>query len=228
LSSPVFIRRSISAGEREGSAMETEGTSPPEEEQHDEGHSTILSLGQSVVAWSTAERGVETLLLILLLERGLIMGDATIVAANLDVRERSKMALALAYQTGVPQRRLKAIEALLNRIQNDLRNQRNRLYHDGWRFRDGGLQKRSYTGTRLHRKQAHKIELIVPDFEPITAQGIKAFVEECLKVADDMVEQSTLLVEDLKAVRKAPQAPKSPAQSRRPSKFWRRLLQRSD
>jgi hypothetical protein len=208
------------------------GDTPPESEQligelsEMTARFTVEFLGRCVIAWSTAERSLETLLVILLSGRRLRMEDARIVVSNLDIRERAKLVVALAYQAKLPHKRLTKIERLAGQIQNDLRNRRNRLFHDSWNLSESGIFKRASTGTKLVRSQAFKIGLFVPDFEPIKPAMMYDFINDCMNLAGELADQCQKLVDDMERELPPETPPKSDAQSPRPPKVWTRVLQR--
>jgi hypothetical protein len=195
----------------------------------------VEMLGRSVVSWSQVEKSIDALARMLMGEGGLNKGGATVMTANLDIREKCKIIVALAFQAGLSSKQVTGIAETVNVAQNELRNRRNRLYHDSWSLKNGLFQKRSSTGTRLHRPQAFKLELLVPDYEPIKASEISSFINDCLKISDELLDHCEVLLKRMEARLKRTQerverlealVPEHGEQSPRSKTFWSRLLRR--
>jgi hypothetical protein len=197
----------------------------------------VEMLGRSVIAWSQVEKSLDALAKVLMGTGGLSRTASKAITANLDVREKCKIITALAFEEGLPSKQVSAIADAVNSAQNDLRNRRNRLYHDSWSIKDGRMQKRASTGTRLHRPQAFKLELLVPDYEPIKAAEITSFITDCLKLSDVLLDHADVVLErmeaDVNRVRKRAllleaRAAGSDEQYPRPRTLWSRLLRRGN
>jgi hypothetical protein len=210
--------------------METDDTEEINPEQLIEELSKLTTkgmvdfIGRCVIAWSAAERGLESLLVNLLFSRGLPSQDAKVVVANLDLRERARITIGLAYQANLSRKRVLAIEKLANRMSDDLRTRRNRLLHDSWSISRGLISKRASTGTKLARPQAWQLDLLVPDYEPVEPAALAAFIDDCLKVADAMMDESEHLIDQAARHLPSTQPPKFGAQSPHQPRFWQRVL----
>lgn len=79
-----------------------------------------------------------------------------ILADNMDMRERV-IALKTLACTALPLADFNRFESLLNRIDNEIRSERNRFVHDIWNVEENGIY-RIKMGTRVQREQAFKVQ----------------------------------------------------------------------
>jgi hypothetical protein len=159
------------------------------DESHDTDWSyldTVTTLGTAIISWSHCEESTEHLLRDLLGHHGLEDDAARIVSSSLDLKSRCALGVALAYRLNPPRDVLEKLSAAINRVQNEMRNTRNRLFHDSWMYKQGSIHKRVSTGPKLTRPQAHELELQVADYSPADLQEIKEFTDRCLDLSREI------------------------------------------
>ena len=178
-------------------------------------------LGRSLIAWSYLELCVDTLLLAVLSLKGLWSDAGDLIVANLDIREKASITVALGCVASLPKSTKADIVTSMNRVQNELRNERNRLFHDSWRVGEGGLSRRKTTGTKVVRPQARALSLELPAEEPVSVEAIRAFVEKCFAETERVLELCNVALSCAEAIPPL-RLPEPPP---RPRKFWNRLLQ---
>jgi hypothetical protein len=86
-----------------------------------------------------------------------VWGVLSTVLSHMDVRQRIAVAKVLAAQ-GVDPDLYGQIERLLNTIDNDLRNERNRFVHDHWQIEDEVIVRRKH-GARVIRPQSRTLAI---------------------------------------------------------------------
>jgi hypothetical protein len=79
------------------------------------------------------------------------------VLSHMDARQRIAVAKVLAAQ-GVDPDMYAQIDRLLNFIDNDLRNERNRFVHDQWQLETDGIVRRKH-GARVTRPQSRQLAI---------------------------------------------------------------------
>jgi hypothetical protein len=122
-----------------------------------------LAIGKAAIWWIRLEEGVRHLILTMAMyvdpafERSPVSILLNDVATNLDIRGLVAAAKAVAHQVDEPSDFYDRAEALLNRIGNDYRNERNRFLHDEWiigpewidRYKRGSVVVRPQSRERL-------------------------------------------------------------------------------
>lgn len=152
----------------------------------------LQALGRSVIAWSYLERAVEHSLGILLGQCGMPFEESLVVATNVPLRDRVPLIATLAHRKYATRPWFSQLIELTNRVNNELRNRRNRIMHDSWAEGDEGfLERRSSVKPKLVRPQARKYELVSPNFERVDYEDISAFITDCLTTANELSEVNT-------------------------------------
>ena len=83
-----------------------------------------------------------------------------IALSNGDIRQTVAAAKAIAADTMMPPEMFDRLESQLNRIDNELRAERNRFVHDLWNLEEGGIT-RYKRGARVIRPQARRREFVL-------------------------------------------------------------------
>lgn len=181
---------------------------------------TLLALGTAVISWSYLERAVDLLFGTLLGRLGLHTRSADLIAQNVEVREKAKIVVALACDARLPAGELERTIALMNAVQNDLRNERNRLFHDSWSYKEGAVARRKTTGSRIVRPQSRKVELLLPMPKAVEPGEITAFLARCDAISDEIISVGERLIEAMPTDKSG----LSREQSLGRQTFWSRLL----
>ena len=133
------------------------------------------AIGYVCIYWAALEHGIDSLLqTITPLEPGRI---SDCITANADIRAKMQMVKALSFARKPTDGWFEHVEEVINRIDNNLRLQRNRFIHDAW----VGLEpiKRRTRRTSIKRSQARADpELTTYEDVPVTASEIWQFVQQ--------------------------------------------------
>ena len=143
------------------------------------------AIGRVVYEWAWLENAIASLVFDLsalqspnFYEDAGVGRVATVFNANLDVRTNITIAQNLAHDVRDTPGFFEKVEAALNPIANEMRNERNRFVHDSW-FVTGGRPHRIKTGSRVRRESgsgAVSVELNhVKTFEAIA--DVHAFAD---------------------------------------------------
>lgn len=157
-----------------------------EQAEREVGNIMLEGLGRAVLAWSFVERASELALTALMLGHGMALDEAHIISTAIDVRDRAALITALSHRAVGNKRWFGELVSVMNRLSNELRNSRNRLFHDAWSQKKGGQLSRRSSKPKLIRPQSRKFELILPTFEPVTIKQIDQFIRDCLDAADQI------------------------------------------
>lgn len=152
-----------------------------------------LAVGQSCLWWSTLEHIVHDLCLHLASCLSLDFEETVnrvtlhMALSNMDLRER--IATAKAYASQAPTANASfynRTEKLLNRLDNELRPERNRFVHDLWMI-DGETVEQFKAGTVVSRPQSHKLELSIGTAKPLKVEEVEAFAKALEQMFHDLV-----------------------------------------
>jgi hypothetical protein len=116
------------------------------------------------------------------------------VLSVMDVRQRVAAAKALA-AGGLDPDLYATTEKLLNYIDNDLRNERNRFVHDNWQERDGKIVRTKH-GVRVVRPQSRMLEVQYSTAKEFTsvadvrvfADTVSTTLRDLIRLDDDLTE----------------------------------------
>lgn len=187
------------------------------------------TLGMAIISWSHCEEAVEHLLRDILQFHGLERDTADLIAATLDLKSRCALGIALTYKLDIPLDLMERLSAAVNSVQNDLRNRRNRLFHDSWMFKEGAIHKRVSTGPKLKRPQARQLGLDVPDYAPADLGEVIEFSKRSVETSQEIHDLLGLISQRYFSVRVAEleaQQEALGARCRRPRTGLSRLLRR--
>jgi len=180
----------------------------------------VSALGGSVIAWSYLEKSVDLLLGPLLAIHGLRTTlSVDLVLSNVKLREKASIAVSLACEAKIPRSTLERTITLMNTVQNQLRTNRNRLFHDSWSYTDGIISRRKTTGSRIERPQARKVGLSIPAPNPAKLSDITQFTDTCLETGEMIID----LAEAVNELLPTSMIGQSEPQSRDRQTFWNRL-----
>jgi hypothetical protein len=179
-------------------------------------------LGSAIIAWSHCEEATEHLLRDLLQYHGLEEDTARLIASTLDLKSRCALGIALAYKLPLSRDMMERLSTAINTVQNDLRNTRNRLFHDSWMLTKGAIHKRLSTGPKLSRPQARELELIVPDYSPVELQNVIDFSDRCIASSQEIHDIIGLIIKRYARVKFAELEKRFHGRQ----KGWRHLLRR--
>lgn len=157
-----------------------------EQAERELGRLGLEALGRAVIAWSHVERVSEATLSILLCGSGMGLDEARIISTTVDLRDRAALVIALGHRAVGKKRWFGKLLEVMNHLSNDLRNNRNRLFHDAWTEDRGKLSRRTTTKPKLTRPQSRKFELVLPAYEPASVRQINEFIGDCLKTAGQL------------------------------------------
>lgn len=156
---------------------------------------THETLGRCVVYFSFLERSLEVLVVALLRHHRLAREAARLVVVNLDIREKSAIAIALACDAKLKSKLLEKLLAACNVVTGELRNERNRIFHDSWTVKSGVFQRKRTVGSRVKRPQARKIVLDIPQFEPASYEELQPFMDKCYTTAGALLDCAEIISE---------------------------------
>jgi hypothetical protein len=148
-----------------------------------------LALGHVCIAWGQLELHLDMLLKDLLFAEppgdpasGAKWTAAKCVTTNADMRDKIQIAIALGYLRRPNEEWFDKLKQCLDLIDNDLRNERNRMLHDVWLLHmvvphgaEDVLRKR-IQGSKVRKPQAFQRELVIGDEIPVTSDEIGSFV----------------------------------------------------
>lgn len=118
-------------------------------------------IGRSSYWWGNIEHTLQTLCVNLArftgeeLESEAVWAVLSTILSHMDVRQRVAVAKVLAAQ-GVDPDLYGQIERVLNTIDTDLRNERNRFVHDQWQIEEEAIVRRKH-GARVTRPQSRTL-----------------------------------------------------------------------
>jgi hypothetical protein len=139
-------------------------------------HATALGL--ACISWSLLEDVVgDTLAELIPLEHEDGADIAGAVNANVDFRSKLQVLLAVGFVRKPGDNWFYELEHLINRIDNELRPERNRYVHDVWRIDLGEAQAeivRITRGSKLKRPQAFQMELVTKTETPIIWEELES------------------------------------------------------
>lgn len=132
-----------------------------------------LQLGYLCIIWTSLENDINTLVATLM---SLPVGDErNAVIANVDLRQKIQIALALGYLKRPSDVWFNHLKSALDKIDNDLRPSRNRYIHDHWMWDQANVRMMKRTlKTTLKKPQAFQ------PFEFSSAKDIPVDAKEIL------------------------------------------------
>ena len=153
-------------------------------------------LGQCVMAFSKLEELTDLWLAVLAKRHGMNTDASLLLAINLPLREKCSAIVALAFLIDPDEKLMDRIASVTNKVCVELRNQRNRLFHDVWSRGDYELIRRPRTGTKLTRPQSRQVELKIPDQVKVTHHDLGNFIKECVDMSNEIISLSELFGEE--------------------------------
>jgi hypothetical protein len=155
------------------------------------------AIGQTCDWWSTLEHLVHDLCLHLAqclspdFAKSATNAPLHIALTNMGIRERIATAKAFASQAPTAEPGFYSrLESLLNRLDNELRSERNRYVHDLWMLSDAGNGiERIQQRTIVTRPQSHQISLEIDTIKAFDSiENVEAFVSDLEKMHHSLVE----------------------------------------
>jgi hypothetical protein len=145
----------------------------------------IKWLGRAVISWSYLETTLDTLFEVLLAIHGFKKTQSLkIMSANVDMRDKLQIIQALTVDCVQDKKTVGEAVSLTNYVGNELRNERNRLFHDNWsKGFAGSLLRTRRQGSKVSRPQAREFELVLPKAEPAGSKEIQQFNTNCTDAA---------------------------------------------
>lgn len=146
-----------------------------------------LHIGNICIQWSNLEYSLATTIWLLI---GVKVEVGKIVTANLDIKQRATMALALAHQTNAPIYLKNAIKKVLERLRDDLISERNQAVHaTHFGEIEGGSEIELHRGKGGRARRA-QLDANLARTGAAIAEVSKAFHAELMKFADLKIEEA--------------------------------------
>ena len=155
------------------------------------------AIGRTCYWWSALEHLVHDICLHLAsclsvdFEKSINRTPLHIALSNMDIRDRIATAKAFASQAPTANKTFyNRFEKLLNRLDNELRIERNRYVHDLWMIGDDDQTiERFQQRTIVTRPQSHKPEMHIGTKKPFASvEEVEAFTHEIEAVWRELVE----------------------------------------
>lgn len=156
-----------------------------------------LALGKLCIWWSTMDRTLADVV-------GLYLGvDETLTSCALpaETSTRCEMIRRLAFATGPDGEWRECMVRLVNRVQTEMAEQRNRYVHDDWSVSDAGMV-RIDRRAKIKRPQSRKPpELVIEVERVVPVEWVQDLTEQVV----DMMVALTIMGQDLTVWRKTKQ-----------------------
>ncbi len=154
-----------------------------QQEWIDEYQRSMRSLiGYCVTAFSQLDQCTDELFTLLSVKHGMNARPASLVALNLPLRSKCTSILCLAHEAELKPKMMKRLVTIINQIQGDLRNRRNRLLHDTWDTNQLEILRRKRSEIHIKTPQAFTYALDIPEHQVVTQNELSGFTEDCLGV----------------------------------------------
>jgi nitrite reductase/ring-hydroxylating ferredoxin subunit len=156
------------------------------------------AVGEVCVWWRRLEHVVEAVCYVACqfhntaFEKPEIVMVVGMALSHADIRQKIAATKAIAGGSVMPEKPYATLERLLNRIDNELRVERNRCIHDMWDIEEGKIT-RTRGGAKIVRPQSHKRELQMEHTTEFASPAEVSKFAETLKEA--FIELATFLEE---------------------------------
>lgn len=141
-----------------------------------------IEIGRLCMAWADLETAIG-ILMVDLLEPAHVAAQMALMT-NMDIRDRIATTLPLALVSKPDDRWFSVLQSCLNRINNDIRNERNRMVHDSWvQLRDRTMA-RFRPNASVIRPQSRTLSLTTGEIVPVAVAEIATLVQRVTAETD--------------------------------------------